>query len=90
MQKALTRIYDQARAREGLPSSGHEGKGRSKASTLGRYAAPATFASCACVRTYDRAEWAKLRFVGLQVAGGPPTLEMRNCSCGSTLSIEVA
>ncbi len=43
-----------------------------------------------CNKTYDADAWEKLSYVGVQ-KGDPdievPDLEMRNCSCGSTLAI---
>jgi hypothetical protein len=40
--------------------------------------------------TRDPARWAELPKVGVQELGdGGPDLELRNCGCGSTLSVEV-
>jgi hypothetical protein len=36
----------------------------------------------------DAAAWAALPLVGVMRIEGEPTLELRNCPCGSTLSIE--
>lgn len=38
----------------------------------------------------DAVQWVRLRYVGTQHFGdGGPSTEMRNCSCGSTLAIDV-
>jgi hypothetical protein len=44
---------------------------------------------CGCGRTHTAAQWAALEMVGTQpdYAGG--ALELRNCECGSTLSVPV-
>lgn len=42
---------------------------------------------CACGLSYDRDEWQALRLVGVQHAGALD-LELRNCVCGSTISVE--
>lgn len=47
---------------------------------------------CACGRSYCRAEWPMLQYVGVQVVDPdrsdpePLVQEMRNCVCGSTLA----
>lgn len=44
-----------------------------------------------CKKTHSHEEWLKLPFVGSMLTGdetGTYSLEMRNCSCGSTLGIE--
>lgn len=41
-----------------------------------------------CGRTFDNAGWSQLPYVGIQHGGEFP-LELRNCSCGSTLAQEV-
>lgn len=39
----------------------------------------------------DPVAWAKLKLVGVQrFDDGGPSLELRNCPCGSTLGCEVA
>lgn len=41
-----------------------------------------------CGRSYSDADWPALAFVGYQLAENPDEiLELRNCSCGSTLSV---
>jgi hypothetical protein len=37
----------------------------------------------------DRARWSELEYVGLQRFSGFDALELRNCSCGSTLAVQV-
>jgi hypothetical protein len=44
-----------------------------------------------CGASYSRDDWASLPLIGIQRDEyGAPELELRNCACGSTLSIEVA
>lgn len=43
---------------------------------------------CACGRVYGKLAWADLRFVGVMGHAGR-LLELRNCSCGSTLGVEL-
>jgi hypothetical protein len=43
---------------------------------------------CPCGRNYTREAWEKLVFVGIQY-DGEQTLELRNCSCGSTRALEL-
>lgn len=50
--------------------------------------ATAPQACTCCERTYTRADWEALSFVGNQ-EGGERMLQLRNCPCGTTLSIEV-
>lgn len=42
----------------------------------------------------DRSVWASLQLIGYQETetddGQPASLEMRNCSCGSTLCVDVS
>jgi hypothetical protein len=48
--------------------------------------------TCACGHIISEIEWETLRYVGVQKvppAFGMPDLELRNCVCGSTLSIAV-
>lgn len=43
---------------------------------------------CSCGRSYNKAEWLKLEYVGLHRDPYPyPDLELRNCICGSTISV---
>lgn len=37
----------------------------------------------------DAARWEQLRYVGMMVLGRGDALELRNCSCGSTLAVQV-
>ena len=50
-----------------------------------------SLAGCACGLSFDHAGWERLRLVGGMDADDPdkPTLilELRNCSCGSTISL---
>jgi hypothetical protein len=41
-------------------------------------------AICSCHRSYTPEEWDRQPFVGLLTTEGV-TIEMRNCSCGSTM-----
>ncbi len=43
---------------------------------------------CACGNPYSRSQWQKLALVGYQ-ADEVETLELRDCTCGSTLAIAV-
>lgn len=46
---------------------------------------------CACWRTYTREQWQALKYVGQVPAFEDlPTLELRNCLCGSTISLALA
>lgn len=42
---------------------------------------------CGCGTIHDAESWATLSFVGLMSNGGEQLLELRNCGCGSTLSV---
>ena len=42
--------------------------------------------TCACGRHYTAEEWKKLQLVGIWKS---ENLELRNCECGSTISIEI-
>ena len=49
--------------------------------------------TCGCGRSYTRAEWEKLHFVGVQETESSRTryrLEMRNCICRSTIGVETS
>lgn len=46
---------------------------------------------CKCGRSYSKSEWANLHYVGPIVSETEKmvfTLEMRNCLCGSSITIE--
>lgn len=45
---------------------------------------------CGCGLVYNRKTWNQLPFVGMQRSGFPGMfdLELRNCSCNSTLAIK--
>lgn len=51
-----------------------------------------------CWRIHDQSSWSALKKIGLQpvvagenpVAEPPYTLELRNCQCGTTLSVQLA
>ena len=43
---------------------------------------------CRCGRSYTLAEWQQLRLVGMQEDGEGGFLELRECTCRSTLSVE--
>ncbi|MDX6480338.1 MAG: hypothetical protein QOG85_848 [Gaiellaceae bacterium] len=45
---------------------------------------------CRCGARYDAAGWLALPYLGVQqLDAGEPRLELRNCTCGSTLAIEL-
>jgi hypothetical protein len=51
---------------------------------------------CGCGRTHTPSEWPHLPFVGVmdgfEAEGNEPaipSLELRNCDCGSTLAVEI-
>lgn len=48
-------------------------------------------ATCSCGRAYDHASWDRLILVGGMDANDPEApamiLELRNCSCGSTITL---
>lgn len=44
---------------------------------------------CACGRVYARSEWGRLRLVGHQDDGEGGLLELRDCTCKSTLAVQV-
>jgi hypothetical protein len=44
--------------------------------------------SCGCCeRQYTRPQWRSLKYIGVQDVGDGEYLELRNCSCGSTLGM---
>lgn len=50
--------------------------------------------ACGCGRKHSRSEWRRLHFVGRTTTpedddGPAETLELRNCPCGSTISVSV-
>ena len=47
-----------------------------------------TIKTCACGRSFTRAEWLALPFIGVQ--RDDIDLEMRNCPCGSSIVVEQA
>lgn len=44
---------------------------------------------CACGASYNAAGWADLKYKGRMRQKDAPTLELRDCVCGSTLAVEV-
>ena len=42
-----------------------------------------------CKKHYDKAGWEALERVGVVDDGDGGTLELRNCSCGSTIAIQL-
>lgn len=52
---------------------------------------PLGVVQCGCGKRYDAKGWAKLKSIGVQRLKeyGMKDLEMRNCSCGSTLAKEL-
>jgi hypothetical protein len=51
----------------------------------------APYKTCACGASYTREAWGRLEYVGLQHDAGEhgEPCEMRNCVCGSTISVEL-
>lgn len=47
--------------------------------------------TCACGASYTPRSWKRLHFVGVQagVSAVPFDLELRDCTCGSTLGLKV-
>ena len=45
--------------------------------------------ACGCGARYTATAWQALPLQGIQPLEGEPSLEMRNCPCGSTLAVEV-
>lgn len=45
---------------------------------------------CRCGQGYTAKDWERLRLVGYQPTVGIGALEMRDCRCGSTLTVDVA
>ena len=46
--------------------------------------------TCSCGRIYSLEEWLALPAGGIQKADGDEDLEMRHCSCGSTMCVPAA
>ncbi len=44
---------------------------------------------CACGQVHSPIEWRRLEYVGVQDDGDGLALELRNCTCGSTMSVEL-
>src|SRR5690349_609835 len=44
---------------------------------------------CSCGARYDHSQWLRLPFVGVNDAGDGFKLDLRNCSCHSTIAIEL-
>lgn len=42
-----------------------------------------------CAYAHSAAEWYALPYVGTQMLDDTATLELRNCACGSTISIRI-
>lgn len=59
---------------------------RETADTVRPGAAPPPVASCGCGRSYDEGAWSTLPLVADRWEG----LQLRNCSCHSTIAMEVA
>jgi len=52
-------------------------------------ASPAIVKTCGCGRTYSRMQWHALTLLGrMHVPGTEEILELRNCTCGSSLALE--
>jgi hypothetical protein len=45
--------------------------------------------TCACGRTYTRAEWSRLPSEGTWEDGEGEALDLRRCACGSTRAIQI-
>ena len=60
-----------------------------------QYKADAFPISCHCGKTHDKTGWGSLHFVGIQECSDnghryfPFDLELRDCSCDSTLSVPI-
>lgn len=50
---------------------------------------PVPFKPCACGIDHTLSSWLSLPLVGRQSFPGEPVLELRNCSCGSTIGVEL-
>lgn len=48
-----------------------------------------TLKRCACGRVHNLSGWLALPLVGRQPTVGGQGLELRNCACGSTISVDV-
>jgi hypothetical protein len=44
--------------------------------------------SCRCGATWSEPEWRELPFVGYAENGDGGELELRNCTCGSTIAVQ--
>ena len=46
---------------------------------------------CSCSASYNELSWEQLEYVGVQRSefDGMPDLELRNCRCGSTITVRV-
>lgn len=51
--------------------------------------APA-FKRCGCGRAHTYAQWVALEYVGRMADGCGGFLALRNCACGSTISVDAA
>ena len=43
-----------------------------------------------CGHEYTPAAWGRLPLVGVQPVPGWPSIELRNCPCGTTLAVELS
>lgn len=50
--------------------------------------APPPVKACKCGRSYDAAEWAALPYVGRMPLTDETDCDIRNCACGSSISVE--
>lgn len=46
--------------------------------------------TCSCGRSYTAEQWKAQRLVGYMASGNGGTLELRDCNCGSTISVETS
>jgi hypothetical protein len=72
-----------------LPSEIDEPSSWNSSSNPGTASVPVAIKKCGCGRTYDKKAWDRLLFVGIQNdwANDQEYLELRNCFCGSTISL---
>jgi len=49
----------------------------------------AVVVACSCGRVYTKDEWARLPLAGIQYLSWGEVLELRNCSCTSTIAMQI-
>jgi hypothetical protein len=48
-----------------------------------------TVAKCSCGKSYNLEGWLNLKYVGIQDIGDGDALELRNCTCRSTIAVQL-